>query len=530
MFLVRQSADVSYPVVATESASAIPWCLRRPSQVRYRRGVRVLLTVLAFGKIDDSHASDRTPSQRDLEINYRLVTVLGLDSLIPAVFAESSARDVFRGASVEPGAVAPLGPDYVPVRMTLNQGDGGLRTVWVWRDGVDLIAAIDENGDGQGETSAPDQIDDCYVVDYDANGTVDRVVDWVDVDGDGLADRQILYTLYGPGGNGGAAMTCFVIEQSDSERGFWHLDRWEYRQLQCQWECDFSGDSYFTWGRYEERKGRWISYIENPFSFYDADGDGITEEALQLSGDGSAIPVARWSFDSDGDARPGAEHDYDLSITAVGSARVPASHMDVVELRGGPMLVASPRHARDWMRETKWPRAVLVMDENDRNVDPRDPLARERWEGVIAEAPSGFPSLGGPACGWLNKRYESFRGSPRLLGLYRSRVDGRIHLRGADVGDLLIDRDDDGVADAHLRTEDQDGDGFFDTWSLDIDGDGTFESVVHYPDGEVELIAVDCRSIQAAEQEINRDSGGLAQSERFARDVARWIEAGRFVP
>ncbi|MEZ4650717.1 MAG: hypothetical protein R3E97_18435 [Candidatus Eisenbacteria bacterium] len=472
------------------------------------------LTVLAFGKVGDSQAGERSPSATELEFNYRLVSVLGLDVVLPAVFGDASTREAFR-------------PDAFG---RVHRLDVGGMTTWVWMDGDDLVAALDENGDGRAEGAVPDEIDDCYVIDYGANGTIDRVVDWVDLDADGSADRQILYALYGRGGHAGSPMTCFVVEQTDPDRRFWHLERWEYQQPTCQFLCDFSGDSYFSWGRYEERSGRWGSYIENPFSFYDPDGDGITEEAVQLSGDGNSIPIARWSFDSDDDARPGAEYDYDLSVTAVGNARVPSPYLDVVDLRGGGMSLTSSRFARVWVRETKWPRAVLVVDENDRNVDPGDPLGRERWEGVISDAPPGFPALGGPTCGRLNKRYESFRGGRRLLELYRSPVDGRIHLRGAEIGDLLIDRDDDGVADAHLRTEDQDGDGFFDTWSYDIDADGVFESVVQYPAGDVELIPLDWASIREAERRIALASGGLTQAERFARDVARWTDAGRFVP
>ncbi|MBU1699515.1 MAG: hypothetical protein KJ970_13590 [Candidatus Eisenbacteria bacterium] len=492
----------------------------------HRTLLAVLFLVQFTSSASDTMAAKSPPSTDVLLHNYQQVAALELDFLLPWVFADDERRDEF--SSMPPGDTLRIEP--VARGIALGDSASTHPLIWVWMDGHDLVAAFDENGDATREDARPDSIEDCYVVDLDADGTVDRVVDWDDVDRDGRVDRQVLYKFAGKNARGSAPMTCAVVDQRDLSPRFWHLERWDYSQPTCQFLSDFNGNHFFTWGRYQIKQGRWESYSENPYGFYDLDRDGISEESLQISGSGERISTIRWSFDTDGDAGSRSDYDYDLSVTAVQTRRVPGEFIDTLMIRGGPLTLTSWSKARDWIVGERWESAVLVVDEVDRNTNPADPEARERWEGIIPEPPPKFPRLGDPNCGRLNKRYEYYWHAKQNLRLYLSSVDGRLHLFGATIGELIVDRDLDGEADAVLRTEDRDQDGYFDHWLWDNDNDGTFDSTAVYLDHPTMTVPMDIRAIRAAEREIARSYKGASQADRFAEDVARWSDAAAFVP
>ena len=421
--------------------------------------------------------------------------------------------------------------------------------------GKDRVGWFDENADG-----ARDEVEDVYFFDHDGDGQIDRVIDWADLDGDGHADRQLLVYMT-PGGLG-PGLTAFVIEDRAGDSGFWYTVRGEYLQSLSQFRSDFQGDSFFAAIRWDEPTSAWAGFDENPFCFYDPDGDGRSEEALRVSGHGLAARSVRWSFDTDDDApgpttapaltaapAPTAQatgntdsdqedeepyahaYDYDLSLTGIVRAIARGSVVDTLELRPGvrvPLLGWG--RAREWVASLDWQRVLLTFDENDRNVDPADALARDRWEGVIASARDGFPQVGNPGCGRLDKRYEQRDGIPGGPELYYHPVDGRVHLRGASRGWIDIDRDEDGSADARLEIEDRDGDGYFDTWFWDGNADGSCEHAYRAPDDlSVQPVGLDFASLREAELRA-RERSGLAQGARFAAEVDAWTRAGRFVP
>ena len=59
------------------------------------------------------------------------------------------------------------------------------------------------------------------------------------------------------------------------------------------------------------------------------------------------------------------------------------------------------------------------------------------WEGIINAPYAGFPQVGGPSCGRINKRYELDADNSGRLRLYASWVDCRLHLFGAERGEKL---------------------------------------------------------------------------------------------
>ncbi len=422
----------------------------------------------------------------------------------------------------------------------------------VRREENDLVIAIQESRDGRG--SAPDSIDDAVLIDYDADGTVDRAVDWEDLDHDGLADRQVLYALT-PGPWHATQMSCILIEQHDHDGKLWHLVRWQYMQSQCQWSCDFAGNGFFTAARFDDSTGRWTTFDENPFCFYDRDDDGYSDEALRLSGEDADLRSIRWSFDLDHDAghvsrgnANGSPYDYDLSITAVGRVIIPPADRDTLILRApgercgreqsarNDLVLVAYDRAREAAAAARWEKVLLTFDENDHNVDPNDALAHERWEGVIAEGVPGFPAVGGPPCGFSDKRYEVNRDAYQSgrIELYESPYDRRLHLLGADWGMIEHDANGDGRRDELLRTEDRDGDGRFDTWLFDRDADGTWDlewhpragakgdtsrAIVMGSQGYFEaLIEAEARSLAG----VDSTRAPITQAERYAAELAAW--------
>jgi hypothetical protein len=361
---------------------------------------------------------------------------------------------------------------------------------------------------------------------------LDRLVDWQDRDGDGRADAQVLLAL-SEGGPEAKRLSGYYVEQRDEVRGFWHLTRWHYAQPEGQFHSDFSGDLKFAAIHVDPRGERWEAFDESFFGFYDPDGDGFSEEALRVSGVGTRVDAIRWSFDLDDDGGQDAKtplpYDYDLSITTDGHLLLAAAVMETVRVCARDLPTLRWSKAREWAVQAVWRRALLAFDENDANHDPRDPEQRERWEGVIAEDPGGFPRAGGPSCGQLGKRYE-LRSTKGPIELYHSGVDGRIHLLGADRGWLDLDTDTDGALDARLEMEDANSDGFFDAWKWDLGADGTIEATYESPDPQATMVALDGQALRAAEQRIRERSGAFSQQERFAQDVARWTAAGRFLP
>ncbi|MBI3922518.1 MAG: DUF4861 family protein, partial [Armatimonadetes bacterium] len=293
-------------------------------------------------------------------------------------------------------------------------------------------------------------------------------------------------------------MTCVVIADLDDDNKMWRLVNYEYNQDVCQWQCDFTGNEWFSMGHYDERQRRWISWLENPFCFYDLDGDGDPEVAVRYSGNDLAVRSLRYSFDVDNDATPDSPKDYDFSVTALGSVQCPEELATTFPLRGGGKLTyVSWEHARELAEWAPWSRAELCWDENDNNVNPNGPeRVHERWEGVIAHGAKLFPQEGGPSCGPFNKRYEADNDFSGRMGLYLSGIDHRFHLRGAELGWLDADYDNNGRVDMRFRYEDTDGNGFFDTWHVDTDADGKEEWSARFSEEQVRLVSWDYREMR----------------------------------
>ena len=343
-----------------------------------------------------------------------------------------------------------------------------------------LVRAVDEDGDLD-EHKGPDLDSDLYVGDWGADGTVDAIVDYQDNDGDDDVDEMGIfwYAEKFPGIDRPAILVFWSRDDGDDNL-LWYDIALTYRQHACQYRSHFNGDEVFATFALPADLDHWVPLHENPFVFYDPDGDGVSEVVMRWAGFTDAIKTLRYSFDADDDAGGERVHDYDFSITALAPSgseadlTVPDEFTTSATLRGIPTKrFLDPKHAESFAARAPWAKTLLTWDEMNANTagdleyDPN-----ERWEGVINNGSENFPRVGAPASSPFNKRNEVCLDPTAPLKLYYDPTDRRLHLKGATEGWLEIDYDLDGEADARVACLDDDKDGVFDRRRLDLDLDG----------------------------------------------------------
>ncbi len=351
-----------------------------------------------------------------------------------------------------------------------------------------LVRVIDEDGDLDAHMGG-DLDSDLYIADWKADGTVDCVLDYQDNDGDNDLDEMGFY-YWRPTYHylGKDVLLVWWGHDNGDDNLLWYDVSYTYNQRLCQYRCHFSGEEELVQFGFQEGFDRWVPLFENPFAFYDPDGDLCSEVVLRVSGQERCVESIRYSFDADDDAYGRRTHDYDFSITAL----APGTRWFTEQERGQSTLLVSPdmmkthklrgvptgpwikrERALPWVNEQAWPRAVLTWDEMNANCEgnvERDPY--ERWEGVIAHPSENFPQIGGPPCSPLNKRNEVAVKGVDNLRLYYDPTDRKLHFKGATEGWLKVDYDLDGKIDAKTTYIDENKDGIFERRQIDINADG----------------------------------------------------------
>lgn len=426
-----------------------------------------------------------------------------------------------------------------------------------WIDDDDDMSAVDRSGDVDS---------DCLMVDRNGDGAYggpgDLMIDWNDEDGDNRADLQTIAENAGPEDTGWGAGHYMIVVDCDGDGVLNYVDWTDYR-LKC-WEHaaparfleDYLGKSLFLKMHTATANIRDLRYNwENPFLFYDPDGDGLSERAIRLCDSPTIHPAPEEGFelpadgrtitdemrrveftrkidwasiaqDLDNDTVAGNEFDFDMTIHFRGPG---FSYEDQVHafrsLRGLPDAdglfydprwrqipeLVYPNHEAAWdliFQRGDWTTCWFVFDEDDdchrwervELYEPRDPFKIGVREGGIDHHPQSDCS------GDRGEWDEDNSGGGRL---YVGRFDGRIHLYGAEWGCWRIDQDarffqgwsrsrEQPAVFPIVKYADTDGNGFFDRIEYDLDGDHEFERVVSLAE-----LGVDdrCDVIETAEME-----------------------------
>jgi len=370
-------------------------------------------------------------------------------------------------------------PRMLVRRERFRNRSGGVVEAIVW--------VIDDDGDGSVATGG-DTHSDCYVVDYGPDGQVDRIVDYIDNTGNGVADEMdIRYFV------DGHLRTVWVGLDLDGDGHMWDLAGYEYSG--DFFKSDPYGDNMIFMNKFDPERGVWVPISECPFAFYDTDGDGFSEVAVRasaapLSYDPGSDPDyanssrrylgeftpdmrkmgivnVRYSFDVDDLTGPERPLHYDYGFNLVGS--IPYPEGDTAHFnpkRRPPQVTHVVAHGdlrkladRYPARETgfTWHEASDALD--------------FRWEGVFWTWQRRFmENTGGPNQRWNIRREWSGQASSRRK-LYYSGVDRRIHLFGAEEGWIEIGHFAGLDRVGEIRMADTDGNGYFDRWEVYLGDD-----------------------------------------------------------
>ncbi|HYK22002.1 MAG TPA: hypothetical protein VEV42_14775 [Pyrinomonadaceae bacterium] len=393
------------------------------------------------------------------------------------------------------------------VRLDIDH-DGKPDILERWWNGK-RVRWLDENGDMLWTDTRGDQVGDVMQIDKNGDGLYDSETDinikWADNDGDGRADLEAFVTQGREWSNGhwnpaDAHWMVFIDVEKDGVLGWldWEKfdfgdDNWGYTGT-TDWLPDYNGNALFLKVHrppqsLPDPRLNW----ENPFAFYDFDGDGASEMAMRwldavpalddkgmtnLSG---VLSEAFVTFDLDNDSTKGNETDYDMSLRGAGGPGVPYRNFvhKYPALKGNPKfdgcfqwnnwrkideLIYMPHEkSYDAFFTAGWTSLYFVFDEDDddhrwERVEMYYPMhgfggpkdidiySTKRWRrsnfaGENMAGPGEKPGLDGhPQSDSLGDRGEFDEDNSGGGKLYVGVFDRKLHLAGAEWGAWTVDK------------------------------------------------------------------------------------------
>lgn len=429
----------------------------------------------------------------------------------------------------------PMGhkPEYIDLN-----GDGKPDAIKSMTHNNIPILWLDDDGNMTYNDLEGDTTNDCLLIDRNRDGIYggqgDLIIKWTDLDGDGIADIQ--FVMEYPATNTDEVWPnghYMIVIDTDKDNIFNYIN-WNTFKLEC-WEKsgisdfypDYSGQTAFmkmhaSTYDIDDLRLNW----ENPFLFYDEDGDGLTEmairlldspphmkdsdlpntnEFMQLTGKIDWVSIA---VDLDNDNRPGNEFDFDFTIGFQGPGFDYSDQVHKLKnMRGLPEAdqffmdsrfrklteLIYPAHDKAYdliFKRGVWNRVNFVFDEDDdcgrwervEFCDNKDPFKVGRNRGGFDNHSQADPS---------GDRGEWDMDNSGGGKLYISRFDGRLHLYGAENGIWRIDQNTkyyqgwdrqwmrkDPEKFATVCYTDRDNNGFIDYIEYDLDGDHLFETII----------------------------------------------------
>jgi hypothetical protein len=367
---------------------------------------------------------------------------------------------------------------------------------------------LDENGDMRPTDTRGDMVADVLQVDMNGDGLYDGVTDqnvkWADNDGDGRADVQAWSTQppsWEPGkwSTNESHWMLFLDVEKDGVLGWQDWEKWNFGESNWDytgsgnWLPDYHGNGLFLKihrppQALPDPRLNW----ENPFAFFDYDGDGLTEMAMrwldpqQPVKDGLAplsgvLNEAFVTFDLDNDSSKGNEIDFDMTLRGAGGAGVPYRSLVTryPALRGNPkfdacfqwgnwrkideLMYMPHEKSFDAFFDAGWKTMYMVFDEDDddhrwERVEMYYPMhgfggpedidiwSVKRWrQGNYAQLnmveEGGKPGIAGhPQADSLGDRGEFDRDNSGGGKLYVGVFDAKLHLAGAEWGAWTVDK------------------------------------------------------------------------------------------
>jgi hypothetical protein len=392
------------------------------------------------------------------------------------------------------------------VRLDINH-DGKPDILERWWNGK-RVRWLDENGDMRPTDTRGDQVGDVMQIDKNGDGLYDSELDinikWADNDGDGLADLQAFVTQGREWSNGkfnpaNSHWMVFIDVEKDGVLGWldWEKfdfdnDNWGYTD-KTDWLPDYHGDAVFLKVHrppqsLPDPRLNW----ENPFAFYDFDGDGASEMAMRwldpvpaLDNDVTkltgVLSEAFTTFDLDNDSTKGNETDYDMSLRGAGGPGIPYRQFahKYPALKGNPkfdgcfqwnnwrqideLMYMPHEQSYDAFFTARWATMYFVFDEDDddhrwERVEMYYPMhgfggpkdidlySTKKWRrGNYAElamaGPDEKPGISGhPQADSLGDRGEFDEDNSGGGKLYVGVFDRKLHLAGAEWGAWTVDK------------------------------------------------------------------------------------------
>ncbi len=430
---------------------------------------------------------------------------VGESFVIEAIREPAAAFSRDPQGSTPEAALAPARSDDAPAGYMLvgrerfrNRSREVEAIVWVIDDDADgsLTAGGDPDPGGPGTGSGRgDKDSDCYVVDYGCDGVVDRMVDYIDNDGDDDPDEMdIRYFV-----DGELCYTWFGMDLDD-DSAMWSLRGYEYGGPSF-FESDPYGNSMVYMNKLNTEDGTWFPISECPFAFYDTDGDAYSEVAVRVS----AVPIGydpgvdpdyandyqrfrakwskemermgvvniRYSFDVDNLSAEQTPLHYDFGFNLVGETPYEFSGMAYFNPKRRPPQVTQVI-PYDRLREISdryeaQETGFTWHEQHDDTISIGYGEHKDldyRWEGVFWTWERRFMgNTGGPGQKWNVRREWSSTPTDRRE-LYYSEVDRRIHLFKAEEGWIQVGHFGGQNELGEVRMFDTDGNGYFDRWEV----------------------------------------------------------------
>ena len=357
--------------------------------------------------------------------------------------------------------------------------DGRPDTLIERKDG-NIVEIIDDSG--HSSDMANNKADAAYVVSFKGSGLVDRMIVYIDNDGDDKADEMEIRHY-----RDGYLRYAWFGENYDRDgQQIFALKDWSYAGG-SDFDSKFRGNVDFYLNKYDPESRTWVPLSECPFIFWDRDHDGRGDIVLRVS----AAPLS---------SNTGKDTDYANNYNYMWAEKAtPLREIGNMNVRFSYNLDPNPRlepekkphytfgfnmvgaqpYSYPGMRYTNLrrrpPQTVVRIPANQGiNVALHYPAQRTgftwdeartvfRWEGQFWIYEREYmPNTGGPVMRW-NMRREYSPDPSSEHKLYYSDVDKRYHLYGAREGWMEVGHLVNKEKDLEFRYFDTNGDGYLDT-------------------------------------------------------------------